>query len=146
MPEREVYRSSSKSDASPPYKTQLNAGGVSHYFDNDERDATRTLFIGNLDNSIEREDLQKIFERYGYVEEIDIKRNQPILAPYQLSSTSDYYNNNRKTYAFVKFGNMDMAMTAKHHLNGKKIGRSATECKIGYGKIMIKYIQTMLLL
>ena len=130
--QRTVHRSRSRSEStsfSPSRSFNQKLGGVSHYFDNDERDATRTLFVGNLDNSVEKEDLRKVFERFGHVDEIDIKRNQP----YQMSSNSDYYNNNRKTYAFIKFSNMDMAMTAKHFLNGAKIGRTQAECKIGYG-------------
>lgn len=105
--------------------TNIHGGGVSHYFDNDEKDATRTLFIGNLDSDLEKEYLRRIFEKYGRVEEVDIKKSQ----------TMPYMNNNldmRKTYAFVRYENMDQAKQAKHFMNGKKVGSS--EIKIGYGK------------
>jgi len=144
---KKPYDDSSYKHGLAESKSKLNSsqyGGVSHYFDDDEKDATRTLFIGNLDNQIDTKDLIRIFEKYGTVEEIDIKRNQPFLPSYQLNN-SDYFMNsnismtNRKTYAFIKYLNMDMAMEAKFHLNGKKIGRHHTECKIGYGNIL-KYL------
>jgi hypothetical protein len=130
-----------KNDARISPKVVSNYGGVSHYFDNDERDATRTLFVGNLDNHIETKDLIPIFENYGIIEEIDIKRNQPILPSYQLNNIDYFMNSNlsaskKKTYAFIKYFNMDMAIAAKHHLNGTKLGKYQTECKIGYGNIL----------
>ena len=100
-----------------------STGGVSHYFDNDERDATRTLFVGNLDESVDRDELRRVFARFGHVEDLEIKRNQPL--GHGAAAL-------RKTYAFVKFENMDMAINAKRQMNAKKIARN--EVKIGYGK------------
>ena len=116
---------------SPPPSSNLDAGGVSHYFDNDDRDSTRTLFVGNLDNDIEREFLKHLFSRHGIVEEVDIKRN------FSMGHTQKSSSNvsSSKTYAFVRFQNMDMAIEAKNKMNGKRLnGRN--ECKIGYGKIL----------
>jgi len=101
-------------------------GGVSHYFDNDDKDSTRTLFVGNLDNDIERDFLRHLFSRFGIIEEIDVKRNMPV------QPLSYHDPNNLKTYAFVRFQNLDMAVAAKVQMNGKRLnGRN--ECKIGYG-------------
>ena len=99
---------------------------MSHYFDNDDKDSTRTLFVGNLDNDIERDFLRHLFSRFGIVEEIDVKRNMPV------QPLSYHDPNNLKTYAFVRFQNLDMAVAAKVQMNGKRLnGRN--ECKIGYG-------------
>ena len=127
----------SRSISPPPLQPQLEAGGVSHYFDNDDRDATRTLFVGNLDNDIESVFLERLFARYGIVEDVDIKRNLSVLPPYlqrqQQMRGGGLNEQNSKTYAFVRYENMDMAMQAKKNMNGKRLnGRN--ECKIGYGK------------
>lgn len=96
-----------------------------HYYDDDENDQTRTLFIGNLDADINRDLLWKQFERYGLLEDIDIKKSLP-------AGHADFA---KKTYAFVRYENMDMAKEAKIRMNGKRIGQS--EIKIGYGNIFI---------
>ena len=80
--------------------------------------ATRTLFVGNLDVSIADLDLKNIFEKYGYVEDIDIKR--PL-------------KGQGNAYAFIKFVNLDCAHRAKVEMSGKYIGKF--QCKIGYGKV-----------
>jgi RNA-binding protein 15 len=125
----------------PPLATSIGLitsihGGVSHYFDNDEKDATRTLFIGNLDQDLEKEYIRKLFEKYGVIEDIDIKRNQPMQPPYMLNalsgSSKSELANLKKTYAFIRYENMDMAREAKLSMNGKKLG--SNEIKIGYGK------------
>lgn len=83
---------------------------------------TRTLFIGNLDPDISETELKNLFDRFGYIEEIDIKR-QP----------------NKKPYAFIKYINSDMAYNAKIEMSDKLIGKY--ESKIGYGNktIIINY-------
>ena len=123
--------------ASPQH---LSSGGVSHYFDNDDRDATRTLFVGNLDNDVENEHLKRLFDRYGIIEEIDIKRNQSVQPAFSgsggSSSSSSSNSYEKKTYAFIRYENMDMAIEAKYNMNGKKLnGKNA--CKIGYGNSFI---------
>ena len=84
----------------------------------DDKHATRTLFVGNLDVSIREEDLRGIFDRYGTIEEIDIKR-PPVPGK-------------GNAYAFIKYFNVDMAHRAKCDMSGRYIGMY--ECKIGYGK------------
>ena len=136
----EKRRSASPKRLSSPSSnmSHLETGGVSHYFDNDEKDSTRTLFVGNLDNDIEQEFLKRLFSRFGIVEEIDIKRNISVQPPpFTLKSSSSFNSQqSSKTYAFVRFQDMDMATEAKNKMNGKRLnGRN--ECKIGYGNFKI---------
>ena len=91
---------------------------LDHMNPEDDDRATRTLFVGNLDLTITEHGLRRIFERYGDVEEIDIKR--PI-------------KGQGNAYAFVKFFNLDMAHNAKVDMSGQFIGKF--QCKIGYGKV-----------
>lgn len=79
--------------------------------------ATRTLFVGNLELMISDDQLHLVFCRYGFVEDIDVKR-----------SASGKGN----AYAFVRYQNVDMAHKAKVELSGQYLG--SLECKIGYGK------------
>lgn len=81
--------------------------------------ATRTLFIGNLDYNITEPEIRSIFETFGHIDEIDIKRPQ---------------RGQGNAYAFLKYYNLDMAHRAKVEMSGKYIGRF--QCKIGYGKII----------
>ncbi|RWS07075.1 putative RNA-binding protein 15-like protein [Dinothrombium tinctorium] len=83
----------------------------------DDDKATRTLFVGNLEVAISEADLRRIFERYGVVEDIDVKRPPP---------------GQGNAYAFIKFLNLDMAHRAKVEMSGQYIGKF--QCKIGYGK------------
>jgi RNA recognition motif-containing protein len=64
---------------------------------------------------VSRDELEDLFNRYGLIEEVDIKRGQ----------------SNAKSYAFLKYINLDMAYNAKVEMSGKFIGK--LECKIGYG-------------
>ncbi len=94
---------------------------LDHMLPEDDDKATRTLFVGKLDNEITQEELTDVFSRFGIVEEIDIKRPQ--------------FGTNKGpggAYAFVKFINLDMAHRAKVQMSGEYIGKF--QCKIGYGK------------
>lgn len=83
----------------------------------DDDKSTRTLFVGNLEVTITESDLRRIFERYGVVEDVDVKRPPP---------------GQGNAYAFIKFLNLDMAHRAKVEMSGQYIGKF--QCKIGYGK------------
>ena len=84
----------------------------------DDETATRTLFVGNLDYDVTADELQSIFERYGYVEDVDVKRAAA----------------GSGAYAFIRFANLDMAFRAKVEMSGQTIGRH--QCRIGYGKVI----------
>lgn len=89
-----------------------------HHIPPEEDDkATRTLFVGNLEVTITEPDLRRFFERYGVVEDVDVKRPPP---------------GQGNAYAFIKFLNLDMAHRAKVEMSGQYIGKF--QCKIGYGK------------
>lgn len=91
---------------------------LDHIPPEDDPNATRTLFIGNLDYNISEHEIRSIFEAFGPIDEIDIKRPQ---------------RGQGNAYAFLKYFNLDMAHRAKVDMSGKYIGRF--QCKIGYGKI-----------
>lgn len=99
----------SKKDKFPNY--------LHHIPPEDDDKATRTLFVGNLEVTISDQDLKRIFERYGVVEDIDVKRPPP---------------GSGNAYAFIKFLNLDMAHRCKVEMSGQYIGKF--QCKIGYGK------------
>ena len=86
--------------------------------DAEDKGATRTLFIGNLDFEIRAEELQRIFGQFGFIEDIDIKKYNG-----QLGGS---------VYAFIRFLNLEMARNAKFEMSGKYIGKFI--CRIGYGK------------
>ena len=91
---------------------------LDHVPPEEDTNATRTLFIGNLDYNITEHEIKGIFEAFGPIDEIDIKRPQ---------------RGQGNAYAFLKYYNLDMAHRAKVEMSGKYIGRF--QCKIGYGKI-----------
>jgi RNA recognition motif-containing protein len=103
-----------------------------NYYDNDERDATRTLFIGNLHESTRRDHLYKEFSKFGKIEEIDIKKHK---------STGRQF----KTFAFIRYDNMDLAINAKRSMDGKEIYHDddtnfSSKLKIGYGNYYLFFL------
>ena len=99
-----------------PYDDYREGGGIPV---EDDPKASRTLFVGNLEQSVTPQELQRLFEAYGHIEDVEIKR-----------PTHPHGN----TYAFVKFLDIDNAARAKAIMDGQYIGRNA--CKIGYGRNM----------
>ena len=97
-------------------QTSVSSAALS---EEDDPKATRTLFVGNLESSISRQDVRREFEQFGIVEDVDIKR--PI-------------RGQGSTYAFVKFIDLDVATKAKVAMQGSFFGRNRV--KIGYGKSM----------
>lgn len=85
--------------------------------DAEDKAATRTLFIGNLDLEITEAELNEIFGRYGHIEDIDIKRGS---------------QTHGSVYAFIRFFNLEMARRAKKEMSGQYIRKY--QCRIGYGK------------
>ncbi|KAH9287401.1 putative RNA-binding protein 15B [Echinococcus granulosus] len=102
-----------------PRRTSSSLGG-GHPSPEDDPSATRTLFVGNLPPDIRISELRQIFDVYGILEDVDIKRPQ--------SS-----NSNEPAYAFLKYVNVSMAYRAKLGMTGKRI--AGYVCKIGYGKV-----------
>lgn len=109
--DRRYSRSSNRSrEAKFPHHLQ-------HIAPEDDDKATRTLFVGNLSVEISEDHLRELFEKYGNVMDVDVKRPA---------------HGQGNAYAFVKYENLDMAHSAKVNMSGKQIGQF--QCKIGYGK------------
>ena len=85
----------------------------------DDPKASRTLFVGSLEQSVTPQELRRVFEPYGHVEDVEIKRPA---------------HPHGSIYAFVKFLDIDHAARAKTMVDGQYVGRNA--CKIGYGRSM----------
>jgi len=78
--------------------------------------ATRTVFVGNLEKTIMHGELRKVFERFGHVVDVDIKKMQMGLT----------------TYAFVQYIDINGSMKAKRRMDREFIGRNRV--KAGYGR------------
>ena len=78
--------------------------------------ATRTLFVGNLEQDITERELRDLFSPYGRIECVDIKLQRA-------SATS---------YAFVKFLTINDAINAKNDMHGRQYGELTL--KIGFGR------------
>ncbi|KAH7725541.1 Protein GRLD-1 a [Aphelenchoides avenae] len=87
----------------------------------DDSQATRTLFVGNLPGDVRENELRRVFEVYGDVDDVDIK---------QLADSN-------AAYAFVMFKTVDQAIDARKTQHGKPIRPGSTRCQIGYGKSQV---------
>ena len=81
-----------------------------------DSNATRTLFVGNLEFDITERELRDLFGVYGRIESVDIKSHRQ----------SD------SAYAFVKFFTINDAIAAKNDIQGRQYG--SYRLKIGFGK------------
>jgi len=80
--------------------------------------ATRTLFVGNLEQTITKEELMRIFDHWGAIDDIDVKRPP----------------NGIPAYAFIKYLELEAAACAKNQMFGKEI--KGRPIKVGYGKTL----------
>jgi len=116
-PRRDFYPRGEFDERLPPPPKDNIVHRIRHLQPEDDGYATRTLFVGNVDPDISISDLKAVFEEFGIVEDVDIKKPP---------------TGNGNPYAFVRYFNLNMAHTAKVKLSGKFIG--PYQCKIGYGK------------
>lgn len=79
--------------------------------------STRTLFIGNLEKDIEKDELRKHFECFGEIIDIDIKK--------QTTSAA---------YAFCQYSDIVSVVRAMRKMDGEHLGN--TRVKLGFGKSM----------
>jgi len=111
----------------PPTDNRNSRGGFSgkpdrtkqftdHKPPEDDPKATRTLFVGNVDLEYSASRLKALFDKYGKVSDVDLKKHK------------DGYC----SYAFIKFTDIQDAARAKEELNGYQMGKNVL--KIGYGK------------
>ncbi|KAI6206962.1 hypothetical protein M3Y94_00975000 [Aphelenchoides besseyi] len=88
----------------------------------EDNQATRTLFVGNLPGDVRSSELHRTFEEYGDIEDIDVK----------------LVNDGMAAYAFVVFQSLNSAMKALKGQHGHSIrGGGSTKCQIGYGRSQI---------
>ncbi|CCD62180.1 RRM domain-containing protein [Caenorhabditis elegans] len=87
----------------------------------DDDEATRTLFVGNMPSDVKEREIRHVFEEHGKVEEVDIKT--PI--------------NTDAAYAFVMFQTVDQAIQAKAEEQDRPIRAGGSRMKIGYGKSQV---------
>ena len=87
----------------------------------DDPRATRVLFVGNLEPNVTKEQIYKAFNKYGVIEHVDIKEIKDA-------------NTTKGSFCFIKFGNLDMAFSAKQALDKKPLIDNIMH--IGYGKII----------
>ena len=114
----------STSDVASPH-TSHSRGHTSHHSSKVESkpvvpvldpSATRTLFVGNLEQDITERELRDLFSPYGRIECVDIKLQR---------STGT-------AYAFVKFLTINDALNAKNDMHGRQYGDY--RLKIGFGR------------
>jgi len=83
----------------------------------DDPGSTRSLFLGNLDRSLTREEIYSEFEEFGDILECDIKQAR---------------NANHSNFGFVKYHDLNMAWKAKLAMNGKVLHRNPI--RVGWGR------------
>ncbi len=110
---RDVSYRGSNSNSTRPAPTSIEAKQVVPITD---PNATRTLFVGNLELDTTERELRDLFSQYGRIESVDIK----------LAKSAG------TTYAFVKFTTITDAINAKEDMHGRVYGN--TKLKIGFGK------------
>ncbi|CAI5447416.1 unnamed protein product [Caenorhabditis angaria] len=87
----------------------------------DDHEATRTLFVGNMPSDVKEREIREIFSAYGKIEDIDIKT--PI--------------NTDAAYAFVMFQQVNNAVEAKNEEQDRPVRTGGSRMKIGYGKSQV---------
>ena len=114
-------RQFSSSTHSPQVSSSSNAATPSHHDSKHvvpviDPSATRTLFVGNLEQDITERELRDLFGPYGRIESVDIKLQR---------STAT-------AYAFIKFVTINDAINAKNDMHGRQYGEF--RLKIGFGR------------
>lgn len=77
---------------------------------------TRVCFVGNLDSSIKTQELQTIFEKFGDIVNITIKKK----------------HQHTSNFAFINYIDVESTIRAHQAMNGKSISNSVI--KVGYGR------------
>lgn len=77
---------------------------------------SRLIFVTNIDTSKSEDEIRDIFEPYGVIEELELRK-----------VSNDYSS------ALIKYSSMDCAYKAKTALGGKYLGN--IKCRITYGKV-----------
>eukprot|EP01112_Ceratiomyxa_fruticulosa_P010594 TRINITY_DN2811_c0_g3_i2.p1 TRINITY_DN2811_c0_g3~~TRINITY_DN2811_c0_g3_i2.p1 ORF type:complete len:207 (-),score=45.83 TRINITY_DN2811_c0_g3_i2:571-1191(-) len=74
----------------------------------DRRDEENVIFVGNLDNDARAKDLERVFDRYGKIDKIDLKQG----------------------FAFIFFQRKKDAEEAVHRADGKEFGERKMRMRV----------------
>uniref|UniRef100_A0A914HBW2 RNA-binding protein n=1 Tax=Globodera rostochiensis TaxID=31243 RepID=A0A914HBW2_GLORO len=88
------------------------------HLNQDDTQAGRTIFVGNLPGDVRDTELRRLFEDFGTVDEVDIK----LLA------------DSNAAYAFVLFETVEQALAAREGQHNKPMRPGEYRCQLGYGK------------
>ncbi|KAL7071170.1 hypothetical protein ACQ4LE_009554 [Meloidogyne hapla] len=88
------------------------------HLNQDDAQASRTLFVGNLPGNIRDSELRRIFDCYGTIDDVDIK------------TLAD----SNAAYAFLQFETVEGSISARQGQHGKPIRPGGNRCQVGYGK------------
>ena len=99
-----------------------------------DQEPTRTLVVDNLERDTTESKLKELFARYGTIED---SMNSTLHSSFQKEFSFFFVlvdlkkSSSKRSYALIRYENLDMAYEARRAMNGQMIGKS--ECKIGYG-------------
>ncbi|KAL3100404.1 hypothetical protein niasHS_001707 [Heterodera schachtii] len=88
------------------------------HLNQDDAQAGRTIFVGNLPGDVRDTELRRLFEAFGTVDDVDIK----LLA------------DSNAAYAFVLFETVEQALSAREGQHNKPMRPGEYRCQLGYGK------------
>uniref|UniRef100_A0A914CST5 Uncharacterized protein n=1 Tax=Acrobeloides nanus TaxID=290746 RepID=A0A914CST5_9BILA len=121
--ERSPGRNSSRRRTPPrgSKSSKNREGNPTFNLNQDDTQATRTLFVGNLPGDVRESEIRRVFEIYGVVEEVDIK----------------VLSDNNAAYAFIQFKTVDQSIEARKSQHNKPMRPGSSKCQIGYGKSQV---------
>lgn len=102
--------------ASREFRVREKFGREGYNNESEDGKPSRVLFITNIDATKTESDVREVFESFGVIEDIEVKKISS-----EISS------------ALIKFSSMDCAYKAKTATNGKYLGK--LKCRIAYGKV-----------
>ncbi|XP_036140621.1 protein split ends isoform X2 [Monomorium pharaonis] len=79
--------------------------------------ATRTLFIGNLEKDVTKSDIEKHFDSFGQIVDVEVKKQGAV-----------------SSYAFCQYSDITSVVKAMRSMDGEHLG--ANRIKLGFGKSM----------
>lgn len=100
------------------YNNQQQRRTIPKHLNQDDAQASRTLFVGNLPGNIRDSELRRIFDCYGTIDDVDIK------------TLAD----SNAAYAFLQFETVEGSISARQGQHGKPIRPGGNRCQVGYGK------------
>lgn len=112
--QKQLPAARSDDDETPPETTTVDWATSDETV---QREMNSILYIGAMDPKVQMIDLQRLFNNFGFVLHVEIKKPSSQLC-----------------FAFVHFLTMDMACLAKQEMEGKPVGRTIP--KLGFGRVV----------